>query len=74
MYAKGADSGLFELLVQGKINETFEHIHEYATHGLRTLVIAYKELTQDEFNQIEAVLNEAEKTLEDRKEAVSICI
>ncbi|KAI1285877.1 Phospholipid-transporting ATPase IF [Halotydeus destructor] len=70
VYTKGAESEMASLLVQGKVNETYQHIDDYARHGLRTLVIAMKEISKEDLQQIEKVLLDAANSLENRKERV----
>ncbi|WOH13402.1 hypothetical protein DCAR_0832912 [Daucus carota subsp. sativus] len=52
LLCKGADSVMFERL--GKNGREFEeitreHVDEYADAGLRTLILAYRELTEEEY-------------------------
>ncbi|XP_077244107.1 putative phospholipid-transporting ATPase 8 isoform X2 [Tasmannia lanceolata] len=52
LLCKGADSVMFERLAEdGRMFEakTKDHISEYAEAGLRTLVIAYRELGEEEY-------------------------
>ncbi|KAG7563826.1 P-type ATPase A domain superfamily [Arabidopsis suecica] len=52
LLSKGADSVMFERLAKhGRQNEreTKEHIKKYAEAGLRTLVITYREIEEDEY-------------------------
>ncbi|KAH0984837.1 hypothetical protein GBA52_012014 [Prunus armeniaca] len=52
LLCKGADSVIFERLAKAGRqfeDQTKEHIHKYAEAGLRTLVIAYRELGEEEF-------------------------
>ncbi|KAJ4973240.1 hypothetical protein NE237_006414 [Protea cynaroides] len=52
LFSKGADSVMFERLSKdGQIFavETKDHISKYAAAGLRTLVIAYRELGEEEY-------------------------
>ncbi|KAK8465883.1 hypothetical protein PHAVU_009G201600 [Phaseolus vulgaris] len=53
LFSKGADSVMFERL--GSNGREFEektkqHIDEYAEAGLRTLILAYRELDEEEYN------------------------
>ncbi|KAK9104462.1 hypothetical protein Scep_021306 [Stephania cephalantha] len=53
LLCKGADSVMFERLSEhGRIfeDETKDHIKKYAEEGLRTLVVAYRELGEEEYN------------------------
>ncbi|KAL6864919.1 hypothetical protein ACP4OV_016070 [Aristida adscensionis] len=52
LFSKGADSIMFERLSSSESayrQVTQEHINEYADAGLRTLVLAYRELKEDEY-------------------------
>ena len=52
LLAKGADSAIGERITQNKelIDITGEHLIKFAKHGLRTLMVAYRELTEEEYN------------------------
>ncbi|XP_010502792.1 PREDICTED: probable phospholipid-transporting ATPase 8 [Camelina sativa] len=53
LLSKGADSVMFERLAKhGRQNEreTKEHIKKYAEAGLRTLVITYREIDEEEYS------------------------
>lgn len=53
LLCKGADSVMFALLSNGDRqfeDATKEHINKYAQAGLRTLVVAYRELGEKEYN------------------------
>ena len=52
LFAKGADSAIGERVTQNKelIDITGEHLIKFAKHGLRTLMVAYRELTEEEYN------------------------
>ncbi|XP_075869053.1 phospholipid-transporting ATPase ID isoform X2 [Nelusetta ayraudi] len=52
LYCKGADTVLLERLHpsnQELVNITSDHLNEYAADGLRTLALAYRDLTEDEW-------------------------
>ncbi|XP_048229970.1 probable phospholipid-transporting ATPase 8 isoform X2 [Ricinus communis] len=66
LLSKGADSVIFERLSKdGRLFErkTKEHIKRYAEAGLRTLVIAYRELDEDEYGIWEKDFSEAKATV-----------
>ena len=52
LFAKGADSAIGERVTQNKelIDITGDHLIKFAKHGLRTLMVAYRELTEEEYN------------------------
>ncbi|XP_039974416.1 phospholipid-transporting ATPase ID isoform X2 [Xiphias gladius] len=52
LYCKGADTVLLERLHhcnQELVNITSDHLNEYAADGLRTLALAYRDLSEDEW-------------------------
>ncbi|KAG5099545.1 hypothetical protein JHK82_044597 [Glycine max] len=56
LLCKGADSIMFERLAKnGREFEekTMEHVHEYADAGLRTLILAYRELDAEEYKEFD---------------------
>ena len=68
LFAKGADSAIGERVTQNKelIDITGEHLIQFAKNGLRTLMIAYKELTENEYNIYDkAFKNAIEDKLQD---------
>ncbi|MED6195380.1 Phospholipid-transporting ATPase 10 [Stylosanthes scabra] len=74
LLSKGADSVMFERLAKdGREFEekTKQHINEYADAGLRTLILAYRELDEDEYNQFNKELMEAKNLVSaDREEII----
>lgn len=66
LLCKGADSVMFErLAINGREFEekTLEHVSEYADAGLRTLILAYRELDEEEYNEFDKKLSEAKITV-----------
>lgn len=54
LYCKGADSIILERMDKSKnsdIPDTMKHLSEFADEGLRTLLIAYKVIPKDEYEQ-----------------------
>lgn len=55
LYTKGAESHVIPLCTETKnstlIEKTLEHINDFAKDGLRTLAIARKKLTKEEYQQ-----------------------
>ncbi|KAL2088905.1 hypothetical protein ACEWY4_015804 [Coilia grayii] len=73
LYCKGADTILFERLSTS--NEdlscvTSEHLNMFAGEGLRTLVLAYKNLDRAFFEEWAKKLHIASTVLDDREESV----
>ncbi|CAH9123163.1 unnamed protein product [Cuscuta epithymum] len=74
LLCKGADSVMFKKLSKdGRIFEdkTREHIEQYANAGLRTLVIAYRELGVEELKSWEEELLSAQVSSDDREALVA---
>ncbi|XP_021014483.1 phospholipid-transporting ATPase ID isoform X1 [Mus caroli] len=54
LYCKGADTILLDRLLpptQELLNSTTDHLNEYAGDGLRTLVLAYKDLDEEYYEE-----------------------
>nr|XP_033779615.1 phospholipid-transporting ATPase ID isoform X2 [Geotrypetes seraphini] len=67
LYCKGADTILFERLHASNYElmiATTEHLNEYAGDGLRTLVLAYKDLEEEYFEAWAERLQDASTALE----------
>ncbi|KAI9177677.1 hypothetical protein LWI28_018029 [Acer negundo] len=72
LLSKGADSVMFERLSKhGRMYEaqTREHIKKYSEAGLRTLVIAYRELGEDEYRIWEEEFSKAKTSVTADREA-----
>lgn len=72
IYCKGADTVILERLSpnQPYTDRTLAHLEDYATEGLRTLAIAYREVTEAEYAQWVAVYNQAAATINGRGDAL----
>ncbi|NXD44314.1 AT8B5 ATPase, partial [Copsychus sechellarum] len=74
LYCKGADTILYELLhpsCNSLKEETTEHLNEFAGEGLRTLVVAYKSLEEEYFQDWIRRHHEASTALEGREDKLS---
>jgi len=67
MFCKGAESHVLNRIKSGFIDKTRTHIDEYAELGLRTLTIARKSFTQEEFVEVDQKLREAQQAITDRE-------
>uniref|UniRef100_A0A5B7BH24 Phospholipid-transporting ATPase n=1 Tax=Davidia involucrata TaxID=16924 RepID=A0A5B7BH24_DAVIN len=66
LLCKGADSVMFERLAKNGREfeeQTREHISEYADAGLRTLVLAYRELDEEEYSAFNEEFTEAKNSV-----------
>ncbi|GAB2213107.1 hypothetical protein Droror1_Dr00021125 [Drosera rotundifolia] len=74
LLCKGADSVMFERLAEdGREFEqqTRSHINEYAEAGLRTLILAYREVEESEYKEFNEAFMEAKSSVSaDRDELV----
>ncbi|KAL9673201.1 hypothetical protein QQ045_029455 [Rhodiola kirilowii] len=71
LLCKGADNVMFERLAEnGREFEekTKEHINEYADAGLRTLVLAYRELDEEVYIHFNEKLNDAKNSMSAERE------
>ncbi|CAM4528908.1 unnamed protein product [Lepidochelys kempii] len=71
LYCKGADTILFERLHPSNeelMSLTSNHLEEFAGEGLRTLALAYKNLTEEHFKEWSKILQEANTSLDSRNE------
>ncbi|KAJ7954023.1 Phospholipid-transporting ATPase [Quillaja saponaria] len=66
LLCKGADSVMFERLAKdGREFEenTKEHVNDYADAGLRTLLLAYRELDEEEYKEFDEKFSEAKNSV-----------
>lgn len=74
LLSKGADSVMFERLSEtGReyVKQTKEHVNEYADAGLRTMVLAYRELDEDEYSEFNEAFTAAKNIVNaDREEEI----
>ncbi|RXK37094.1 phospholipid-transporting ATPase [Tremella mesenterica] len=72
LYTKGADTVIFERLAPNQLNTetTLSHLEDYATEGLRTLCLAYREISSDEYGKWSVMYDQAAAQLSGRAEAL----
>ena len=71
---KGADSVIEELLAPGQeftLISVMQYVEDYANSGLRTLLLAQKELSQSDYDQWSHEYSIASTRLEKREESLS---
>uniref|UniRef100_K7G159 Phospholipid-transporting ATPase n=2 Tax=Pelodiscus sinensis TaxID=13735 RepID=K7G159_PELSI len=71
LFCKGADSSVFPRVQQEEIQQTKVHVERNALDGYRTLCVAFKELTPEDYNKIDNQLSEARMALQDREEKMA---
>ncbi|KAJ3217909.1 hypothetical protein HDU67_007060 [Dinochytrium kinnereticum] len=70
LYIKGADTVILERLSKENnpyVDSTCVLLEEYATEGLRTLCIAYREIPDEEYNQWSQIYDRAATTINNRQ-------
>ncbi|KAI8801118.1 hypothetical protein BJ742DRAFT_838872, partial [Cladochytrium replicatum] len=74
LYTKGADTVIFERLAADNnasmLDATTVHLEEYASEGLRTLCIAYRDIPNDEYTNWAAIYDKAATTINNRQKAL----
>uniref|UniRef100_A0AAY5EQ01 Phospholipid-transporting ATPase n=1 Tax=Electrophorus electricus TaxID=8005 RepID=A0AAY5EQ01_ELEEL len=68
LFCKGADSSIFPRVRPEEVERIRMHVQRSATEGYRTLCVAYKRLSVDEYAAADAGLREARLALQDREE------
>ncbi|CAH1761018.1 8280_t:CDS:10 [Entrophospora sp. SA101] len=70
LYCKGADTVILERLGKDNpfVEQTLHHLEEYATEGLRTLCIAMREISEEEYNVWSGIYDKAATTLTNRQD------
>ncbi|KAJ5084119.1 hypothetical protein NUU61_008698 [Penicillium alfredii] len=65
IYCKGADTVILERLHPDNptVEVTLQHLEEYASEGLRTLCLAMREISEDEFQQWNQIFDKAATTV-----------
>uniref|UniRef100_A0A146X6U7 Phospholipid-transporting ATPase n=1 Tax=Fundulus heteroclitus TaxID=8078 RepID=A0A146X6U7_FUNHE len=68
LFCKGADSSIFPRVKQNEVESIRTHVERNAIDGYRTLCVAYKLLSAEEYAKVDADLREARLALQDRDE------
>ncbi|KAJ3056861.1 hypothetical protein HK097_003397 [Rhizophlyctis rosea] len=71
LYIKGADTVIFERLTKGNqpyLDLTVALLEEYANEGLRTLCIAYRDVSDEEYAEWSQIYDRAATTINNRSE------
>ncbi|KAK4705641.1 phospholipid-transporting ATPase, partial [Phenoliferia sp. Uapishka_3] len=73
LYCKGADTVILERLSQEPqsfTELTLNQLEEYATEGLRTLCVAMREISEEEYRRWSSIYDKAAATINGRSEAI----
>ncbi|XP_065757867.1 phospholipid-transporting ATPase IB-like [Muntiacus reevesi] len=75
LYCKGADSVIYERLSENSlfVEETLVHLENFAKEGLRTLCVAYTDLTEIEYEQWLVMYKKASTVVQDRIQSLEDC-
>uniref|UniRef100_A0A4W2HGR7 Phospholipid-transporting ATPase n=1 Tax=Bos indicus x Bos taurus TaxID=30522 RepID=A0A4W2HGR7_BOBOX len=75
LYCKGADSVIYERLSENSlfVEETLVHLENFAKEGLRTLCVAYIDLTEIEYEQWLVMYKKAITVVKDRMKTLEDC-
>ncbi|KAM9231066.1 phospholipid-transporting ATPase IF, partial [Leptosomus discolor] len=71
LFTKGAESSVLPRSKSGEIDKTRIHVDEFALKGLRTLCVAYRRFTPEEYQEISKRLHEARTALQQREERLA---
>ncbi|KAJ3588587.1 hypothetical protein NHX12_012179 [Muraenolepis orangiensis] len=71
LFCKGADSSIFPRVRQEEVDKIRVHVERNATEGYRTLCVAYKKLSSEEYDRADKGLREARLALQDREEKLT---
>ncbi|XP_031559260.1 probable phospholipid-transporting ATPase IF [Actinia tenebrosa] len=72
LLTKGAETAVLDRLRSGPQDTTQDHVDAYAEKGLRTLAVAQREFTEDEYRDADAKLTKAQQAINDREEQLAI--
>ncbi|XP_016413696.1 phospholipid-transporting ATPase 11C isoform X4 [Sinocyclocheilus rhinocerous] len=68
LFCKGADSSIFPRVRPEEVDRIRMHVERNATEGYRTLCVAYKQLSAEEYAVADTGLREARLALQDREQ------
>ncbi|XP_060888831.1 phospholipid-transporting ATPase IH isoform X2 [Labrus mixtus] len=66
LFCKGADSSIFPRVISGKVEQVKARVEHNAVEGLRTLCVAYRPLSPEQYQEVCDLLNGAKLALQDR--------
>ncbi|KAM6962548.1 phospholipid-transporting ATPase IF [Aplochiton taeniatus] len=71
LFTKGAESSILPFSKSGEIEKTRLHVDEFALKGLRTLVVACRHFTPEEYAHLDQRLHAARTALQQREERLA---
>uniref|UniRef100_A0A665UWY7 Phospholipid-transporting ATPase n=1 Tax=Echeneis naucrates TaxID=173247 RepID=A0A665UWY7_ECHNA len=66
LFCKGADSSIFPRIISGKVDQVRARVENNAVEGLRTLCVAYRPLSPEQYEEVCHLLSGAKLALQDR--------
>ncbi|KAM6958530.1 phospholipid-transporting ATPase IH isoform 2-T2 [Tautogolabrus adspersus] len=66
LFCKGADSSIFPRVISGKVEQVKARVEHNAVEGLRTLCVAYRPLSPEQYQEVCDLLSGAKLALQDR--------
>ncbi|XP_044925572.1 phospholipid-transporting ATPase IB-like isoform X5 [Mustela putorius furo] len=75
LYCKGADTVIYERLSEDSrfMKETLTHLEYFAKEGLRTLCVAYADLSEEEYQQWLTQYRKASTVIQNRMQSLEEC-
>uniref|UniRef100_A0A3P9P581 Phospholipid-transporting ATPase n=1 Tax=Poecilia reticulata TaxID=8081 RepID=A0A3P9P581_POERE len=71
LFCKGADSSIFPRVVSGKMEQIKARVERNAVEGLRTLCVAYRRLSPEQYEQVCHLLTRAKLEFQDQDKLVA---
>ncbi|MFT7810943.1 putative phospholipid-transporting ATPase IF isoform X2 [Arapaima gigas] len=71
LFTKGAESSILPYATSGAIEKTRLHVDEFAMKGLRTLVVACRRFSPEQYEEVDRRLHEARTALHHREEQLA---
>lgn len=71
LFCKGADSSIFPRVREGKVDQIRSRVEHNAVEGLRTLCVAYKKFTPEEYEKASKILQTAKLALQEREKKLA---
>ncbi|XP_048588932.1 phospholipid-transporting ATPase IF isoform X3 [Nematostella vectensis] len=71
MLTKGAETAILDRLESGPKDVTADHVDGYAEQGLRTLAVAQRVFTPEEYRDVDAKLTKAGQAINDREQQLA---
>ncbi|KAM4537847.1 phospholipid-transporting ATPase IH isoform 2-T2 [Fundulus diaphanus] len=71
LFCKGADSSIFPRVISGKVEQVKARVEHNAVEGLRTLCVAYRPLSPEQYEQVCHLLTRAKLEFQDQDKLVA---